>query len=258
MKPFVAQSLLGASLLGALFVPARANAQDARSFAEKGSLVVAADRLLPLISYSSATVTNTVAGQTFKSTDSASSIALLIGHEPANGLNPHTVPRIAVDYAVVNHLTLGGAFVLAFGLGASHTKSSGSTNETNDSPKSTVVGFAPRVVYYIPFSSSFGFWPRAGFAFYSVSEKAEDTLNSTVRRDSIWSIDLDPQLTWVPVHHLVVHVGPLLNAPLGGSRSVETTSTGGRGSTVSTSTTAYDLSIFHVGLSAGIGGFFDL
>ena len=54
------------------------------------------------------------------------------------------------------------------------------------------------------------------------------------------------------MQHFFAHFGPILNVPLTGSQSVESAQGG------STNTTSNDFSIIHVGLSAGIGGWFDL
>lgn len=51
----------------------------------------------------------------------------------------HTVPRLAVDYAVVDHLTVGTALPLAFGLGGSHsedrTQNGGTTSQSTTLPR---------------------------------------------------------------------------------------------------------------------------
>ena len=241
----------------AALAPSPASAQEANGLGEKGELIVTADRLMPLFSYSSQTLTVDTNGQTSKLSESSTSIALLIGREPSLAVNPHTVPRLAIDYTVIQHLTIGGSFVLAFGLGGTQTTEIGNNTSKRDTPKASLVGFAPRVGYVLPLGQTFGFWPRAGLAFYSVSQKRENTagngnVTTTTDTDSSWSLDLDPQFVWVPLQHFFAHFGPLLNIPFAGSRSTET-AVGGN-----TSTTKNDLSVFHFGLSAGLGGWFDL
>ncbi len=239
-----------------------ASAQEANGLGEKGELIVTADRLMPLFSYSSQTLTTNQGGVETKTSDSGSSIALLFGRDPSLAVNPHTVPRLAFDYTVINRLTLGGSVVLALGLGGSRTTESvqnGQTNESKtDADKTTVFGFAPRVGYVLPLGQTFGFWPRAGLAFYSISSKSEDTAGNnktiTTNTTSVWSLDLDPQFVWVPLQHFFAHFGPIMNVPLTGSRSTESEPANGGSST----TTKNDFSIFHFGLSAGLGGWFDL
>ncbi|CAN5920428.1 hypothetical protein BH11MYX4_BH11MYX4_10150 [soil metagenome] len=237
--------------------PGKASAQEANGLGEKGELIVTADRLMPLFSYSSQTVTTNQNNQETKTTDSGSSIALLFGRDPSLAINPHTVPRLAIDYTVIHHLTVGGSVVLAIGLGGSRTTEIGNSTQKNDADKATVFGLAPRVGYVLPLGQTFGFWPRAGFAFYSISSKSQNTANNgnvttNTDTDTVWSLDLDPQFVWVPLQHFFAHFGPLLNIPLTGSRSSERPQNGG------TQTTSNDLSVFHFGLSAGLGGWFDL
>jgi hypothetical protein len=237
--------------------PATASAQEANGFGEKTQLILSVDRLMPLFSYSSQTVTTTTGNAVVKSTDSGTSMAFLFGREPNLGI-VHTLPRVAFDFTIIRHLTLGGSFAFAIGLGSTHEDDAGNgVISKRDAGKTTIVGFAPRVGYVIPLGSVFAFWPRAGLAYYSVSTKtpgiAPGNLETTVTdSDSVFSLDLDPQFVWVPVQHFFIHFGPLVNIPITGSRSTETV-TGPR-----SDTRKNDLSVFHFGLSAGLGGFFDL
>jgi hypothetical protein len=245
--------------LAAVVTPSVALAapDDANGFGEKHQLILSVDRLMPLFSYSSQTVTSTTGNAVVKSTDSGTSMAFLFGREPSIGV-VHTLPRIAFDFTIVRHLTLGGSFAFAVGLGGSHEDDVGNgVTRKRDAGKTTLIGFAPRVGYVIPLGSVFAFWPRAGFAYYSVSTKTPNlgpgnNLITVTDSDSVLSLDLDPQFVWAPVQHFFINFGPLVNIPITGSRSTETL-TGPQ-----SSTTKNDLSVFHFGLSAGLGGFFDL
>lgn len=251
VAPFIAV----AATLSALAAPRTAAAQEANNLGEKHQLIVSVDRLMPLLSYSSETVKNENNGVTTKTTDSGTSAAFLLGREPSIGV-VHTLPRVAFDFAVIQHLTVGGALAFAFGLSAKSETEQGNVTRKVDAPTSTIVGFAPRVGYVIPIGHVLAFWPRAGFAVYSVSTKSTRAQgNNDVEAtdtSTVWSLDLDPQLTWVPVEHFFVHFGPLLNIPFAGSRSHEDVING------NSTTTKNDLSVFHFGLSAGLGGWFDL
>jgi hypothetical protein len=235
--------------------PREAAAQEANGLGEKHQLIVSVDRLMPLLSYSSETVKNDNNGVTTKTTDSGTSAAFLFGREPSIGV-VHTVPRIAFDFTIIKSLTLGGAFAFAFGLSAKSETEQGNVTRKVDAPTSTIVGFAPRVGYILPIGHVFAFWPRAGFALYSVSTKQTNRQGnndvSSTDTSTVWSFDLDPQFAWVPVEHFFVHFGPLLNIPFAGSRSHEDVING------ASTTTKNDLSVFHFGLSAGLGGWFNL
>jgi hypothetical protein len=252
----VAAMFLAAGGVLGVSLPGTAAAQEANNLGEKGELIVSIDRFMPLLSYTSETVTTTRNNVTEKTTDTGTSAAFLIGNEPNVG-SVHTVPRVAFDYAVIKHLTVGGAFAFAFGLGGHHEEEQGNVSRKNDTPNNTIIGFAPRAGYVLPFHKNFAFWPRAGFGFYWTSAKTTTTNNmgvdtTTTNSNFLFSLDLDPQLAWVPVEHFFIHVGPLLNIPLTGSNSVEV-ATGSN-----TTTVKNDLSVFHFGLSAGLGGWFDL
>ncbi len=255
---------LGAcALLAALAWSGRSDAQDAKGFGQKSQLILSADRLFPLFSYTSVSTTQTLNNNTtVTTTDKGSSFVLLLGAEPEVA-SIHTVPRVAADFTIIDRLTLGGSVVVAFGLGGSHnvdtTPQNGpKTSTSTDAASRTIFGFGPRVGYILPLGDILAFWPRGGVSFYSVRERQvvndnNPNNNTTVTNtDSILSLDLDPQLVIVPIPHFFFHVGPLINIPLSGSRSNEETN----GST--TTTTKIDLSIFHFGISTGIGGWFDL
>ena len=262
MNALMRLSLLSVGLTASLAVlsPRTASAQEANGFGEKGELIVTADRLMPLIGYSRESVDSTQNGVTVTQSDSSTSIALLFGREPALTVNPHTIPRIAFDYVLAQHFTLGGSFVLGLGLGGTSktetTQGGSNATQSTDAPTVTAVGVAFRAGYVLPLGQSIAFWPRAGLAGYSLSSKSTTTNNNqtstTSNTDTAFSIDLDPQFVWVPIPHFFVHAGPLVNIPIAGKRS-QTTDQGN--STVDVSN---DLHIFHIGLSAGLGGWFDI
>jgi hypothetical protein len=235
----------------AVSAPRAASAEEANGFGESKQLILSVDRLVPLLSYSSQTTTN---NQGLKTTDSGTSIAVLLGREPNLGV-VHTLPRVAFDFTIVRHLTLGGSFAFAIGLSGKHEEDfPNNVTRSSNAPRTTVVGFAPRVGYVIPLGHVFAFWPRAGFAYYSVSTKTDTfaqngtVVVTTTDSDSVFSLDLDPQFVWTPIQHFFINFGPIMNVPLSGSRE---TSAG-------VNTFKNDLSVLHVGLTAGLGGWFDL
>ena len=266
-------AVLGTAGVLCASAPGSASAQEANGFGEKGQLILSVDRLMPLLSYSSQSETSTQGGLTVKTSDSGTSAALLFGSEPTLAV-VHTLPRIAFDFTIVNHLTVGGSIAAVFGTAVEwyannpsdrpdyligelvNVNGNGTPVRKTDTPSRTVIGFAPRVGYVLPVGRNFAFWPRLGFALYSVSSKSDNVVANavvtTTNTDTLFSLDLDPQFVWTPIQHFFFNVGPLLNIPLSGSRSVEVEQ-GPR-----SDTTKSDLSLFHFGLSAGLGGWFDL
>jgi hypothetical protein len=232
-----------------------ARAQDAHGFGERNQLILSADRLFPFFSYTSTSVTRTNNGTTTTVTDKGSSLVLLFGSDAPEG-RIHTIPRVAADFTVIDRLTVGGAVIIGFGLGGSTTtKTSTNGNETeqsNDAPTRTIFGLAPRVGYILPLGEFLAFWPRGGFAFYSVHDRSTEENNNVTttntNSDTLFALDLDPQLAIVPTEHLFFTAGPLVDIPLSGSRKFES-STGSR-----TDSESRDLSIFHLGISVSLGG----
>jgi hypothetical protein len=258
-----------AILVGAAVVisSSSAEAADTRGFGEKSQLILSADRLVPVFSYTSASST-TLGPNTIELTrsESGAGMSLLLGRNVGINetfmVNPHTIPRVAVDFTIIPRLTLGAALAFGFGLGGSTRDESVSPGNVvvareSDAPTATVVGLAPRGGYILPLTNWIAFWPRAGVAFYSVSSDRDIIENNAVvgsrsDTDTHLSLDLDPQFVFVPVEHFFFHVGPLANIPLSGTRSQETTE-GPR-----TDRRSNDISLFHFGITAGIGGWLSL
>lgn len=232
-----------------------------RRFGDRGQLVITADRLVPLVGYTTRSITASDGDTTTTVTDSGASLALLVGHEPSFGAM-HTIPRVAVDYTFLRGLTLGASFVVAFGIDGTHTedrapKAGPRAVRENTLPGATLLGFAPRFGYALALSKDLTFWPRAGVAFSSMASQREETSNLGVTstatvRDTLFSLDLDPQLVWTPLPHVLVHVGPTANIPLTGAH--ETAFEQGP----EVKERSDDLTIFHFGISAGLGVWFDL
>jgi hypothetical protein len=260
----------GIALLAVAFSwssPAAA-AGHANNLGDKSQLIITADRLIPVFGYTYSSVTTTQNGQELTDSRTGAGMSLLFGRdfglaEDTVPINVHTLPRLAFDFTIIPHLTLGAAIAFGFGLGGTDKneflQGNARTTRSVDAPRATAIGIAPRVGYVIPLGDVLAFWPRAGFGFYSVSAKRDSVdqnnpNNVTTRSatDTVFSLDLDPQLAIVPLEHFFFHVGPLVNIPLSGSRSVKTTS---GATTVSVST---DTSLFHFGITAGLGGWFNL
>lgn len=68
-------------------------------------------------------------------------------------LTPLTTPRVAIDVFIIERLSLGGSLGLY----------------SNDLNNSSGAVFSPRVGYSFGFNQHFGFWPKAGFTYYSLN-----------------------------------------------------------------------------------------
>lgn len=257
--------LLVASIV--LAASSRAEAADgAKGFGDKGQLIISADRLLPVISHTYASTTETRNGVELTHSRSVTGLSLFLGRNvgadaDANvPINVHTIPRVAFDVSVIDHLTVGAALAFGFGLGGTvkqdNPAPNGKTTTQTDAPSLSAIGVAPRVGYVLSLTDLFAFWLRAGIGFYSVSSSYQRVNNNAVTdvkdSDTIFSLDLDPQFAIVPFEHFFITVGPLVNIPITGTRSHSET-TGANKTTLD-----IDLSLFHIGLSAGIGGWFNV
>jgi hypothetical protein len=74
----------------------------------------------------------------------------------SGGAWPHAMPRVGIDYFVINRLSIGGSLGLF-------------TLDSEFRGGNDFVGFmlAPRVGYTITFGSGFGFWPRGGLTIFN-------------------------------------------------------------------------------------------
>lgn len=261
-------ALAAAALLVATTSDAQA-AGHANGLGEKGELIISADRLVPLFGYTHSSVTipgNNNNGQIRETSVNASGTSFLFGKDVSSydgfgqPFNVHSIPRVAFDITIIDKLTLGMGFAFAFGFGGSVKAEqvigpNATRTTTVDAPTSTMFGIAPRVGYIIPLGDVLAIWPRGGFAFYSVSFKQDVTNNNNgvvttdKTTDTVFSIDLDPQLAIIPTEHFFFTVGPMLNIPLTGGRS-HTISQAGR-----STQDDQDISILHFGIHASIGGY---
>lgn len=243
------------------FAPREAAAEDLNGLGSKTQLVVSADRLFPFFSFSRASITSVANNQTRTIAESGASFGFFLGDEPALG-TVHTIPRVAFDAVIVKGFTVGGSFAIALGLSRKQTDETirndngvTTTVETRP-PRETIVGFAPRFGYIIPFTQAFGMWPRLGLGVYSRSTKQDivnnqnTVIGTQTDSDTVLSLDLDPQFVLTPLEHVFFHFGPIFNIPLTGSRSSEDA----RGPNTTTATS--DLAVFHFGISVGLGVWF--
>jgi hypothetical protein len=251
--------LATASLAAALLAPATSEAQEVHGLGSQTQLIISADRFVHVLSFNSTKETfNEDPNHT--ETTSGTATSILLGTDLAAGGTVHTIPRVGFDFAIIPHLTIGGGIPLAFTLGGTNKVERDQNNQTvtveTDAPSVTVIGIAPRVGYILGFSDLFGLWLRGGVAFYSVRTSFENQNNNTnvrvTNKDSIFSLDLDPQFIIVPMEHFFINVGLLMNVPITGSRTQENVT----GNT--TRTVDHDLTIWHFGASAGLGGWFNL
>lgn len=187
---------------------------------------------------------------TTESTSEWSSLNLLgtgvTGAVPGVGSFPwaNLLPRLAVDYELSSHLTIGGAAFLTY----STVSSEGLTGSAFG------FGLAPRVGYSLRITDKLAFWPRLGatLAYYSASP--EDAGGGSVRVTQstryvpLW-LNVEPSLVYSVDRHFAFTFGLVGDIPLlGGVTSKTTTSSGS-----ATTTTERDSTLTQLILAAQFG-----
>ena len=231
------------------------------AFGEQGTFIVSADRLIPVFAVTSNQITTDENGTKTTTSESGLSLSFLWGNNSSATGTAYNVPRVGIDYAVIDNVTLGADIFAYFTLGGTSevkTETAGVTQTTStDGPSTTVFGIAPRGGYILPINSLLAFWPRGGFSVYSLSNKqtvaaqgaTPKTTSSTTFTEL--SLNLDPQLVVFPISHFGLTAGLALDVPLTGSRKHEATPAGG-----SPTSSSVDYSAFHFGVTAGLLGYF--
>jgi len=259
--------------LGVLLVGSLAQAQaSGGSFGNQGQFIFSADRLFPVLGYSSGSVNEP--GQLgpgiskVSDSENQSSLGFFWGATPAfAGVgtagtvvpNVYTVPRLGFDYTILPNITIGGDLVVFFTLGGSGSSETylndGSTQTTTvQQPKSTIFGIAPRGGYVLHLTDMLALWLRGGISYYTSTSKTSNTNNGNTVNNSFnfdqLSLDLDPQLVITPVPHFGFTVGVTGDIPLTGGISETQSGTGGSSSVSS------HASLLFIGMTGGVIGWF--
>jgi hypothetical protein len=125
----------------------------AQEFGRQGTLAIAAERVFGLPYYEQVEVDyGPPPGEV---QDEWTTIGLAWGEQHT----PYTRPRFAIDYFVIDGLSLGGSLAFA---SVSHDR-----DPDGGDDDSHAFLFAPRVGYALPFGTVAGFWPRGGFTYAS-------------------------------------------------------------------------------------------
>jgi hypothetical protein len=212
-----------------------------------GKVIFGVERVAPIVTFQS--VSATASGSSTSVTDSKVSLGLVTG-SPIGGLDTfYMVPRFALDFLPTAHLTLGGSVWI-------YTDVSSSLNsggQSQDQPKTTYWGVAPRVGYLLPLGEMFAFWPRAGIEYHSLNSssvtssvgnattvQAGETLNQL-------AADVEANLVITPWNHVGFDLDVYGAIPITGGESSSS------GSSTGSTTSISELAI---GLTVGLLGYF--
>jgi hypothetical protein len=237
--PMLRSVLRAAVVLSAVLAASPALAAD---MGTAGTLYIGAERMFGL---SFNHEKQTPAGGTI--TNSHTDIGLLWNP----GLNsPYTIPRMGVDFAVIDNLTVGAGLGFWTSSASRKTEGGGATVD-QDGDTTTAILLSPRVGYIIGLSDKVGIWLRGGFTYFSISSSSPEQ-NGTKRTNSSngLAFSLDPIFVVSPVEHFGLFGGLMVDLPLSGKVKGETT-TGG-----STVTNETDTKFQNIGLNFGVLGYF--
>jgi hypothetical protein len=256
---------------GMLLWASMARAQvPAGEFGQRGEVIVSADRLFPLFSYTHFSQDQFVPGagnskqvlfsnQTSISLlwGSASGPSVAVGSDAAAIETFFTVPRVGIDYVLAHHVTIGGDLAIYFTIGGNTGSDSTMANggavvtSSNGNPSVLVLGLAPRGGYILPLTDMFSLWLRGGFSYFVASSKTttgagagQQTVTTTTNQ---LALDLDPQLVITPFPHVGFTAGVTTDLPITGGHSSDTTPANGATVTQSASS-----SVLFFGITAGM------
>ena len=234
----------------------------AQDFAQPGQVVVGAERLMGLYYDHVKTTSSVGAGEM---TTGTTSIGLFGTPGSVDSTNPGTLnggpmpsstPRLALDVFVIPGLSVGTSLIYLNRSGSQDTKATvlGTTlTQTRDTPTTSSFILSPRVGYAAVLSPNFAIWPRAGitYSWYKTTAKDTNAAGATTENKisaDITDISVEVMAAIVPVPHVVLLVGPVLDIPLGGGAK-----------SVNAGTEATDhpsVSYLSVGLTTGLAAYF--
>ena len=216
-----------------LLVPALALAEPEGPLA-RGRLVLGVNRLLPLVAYSSIRENN--ASGSGSTTTTVTSIAVF-GNPFSILQDFYNVPRLGLDYAVTDFLTVGADLFFYTMLAASRSSSAGTNTDTD---KLTIYGLFPRVGFALPISRSVTLWPRLGLTYAAATDSPPGNAPSSASHQL--AVSLEPMFLFSPVEHVALALGLAFDVPLSGS--------------VSAGSQSVDMAQLHIGLTGGLDVWF--
>lgn len=179
---------------------------EAQEFGSKGQLAIGAERLFGF-TWSHRWEKSIVPGVP-DHTDDVNGISLMWHPSPAQG--PYDSPRAAVDYFVIDHLSVGGTIGYIGGSIATTQETPAGTRTVSNDYSAFL--FAPRAGYAYMFGSVVGIWPHGGFTYYSYSQ------DNAVKGNG-FALSVDCQFVFAIAPHFALTAGPTLDLPLSGSQT---------------------------------------
>jgi hypothetical protein len=225
---------------------------DEQKLGDPGSIILSAERISPLLAFNSRSSTRDQAGTEVTETDRSTTVALFAN---PSAFSMYNVPRLAFDYSVGGGLTVGASAMVFVTLSAKEEVETGGTSRSEDSGKATAFGIGPRIGYVLPLASIASFWPRVGFSYTTLKVESPertvgtDTISSSTSQSQA-AVHFEPLFAITPVSHFAFTIGPVVDIPLTGTQKSESKRNG------VTTSSEFDVSYMHFGLTAGLLGYF--
>lgn len=208
---------------------------------DQGAVVISADRLSPLLSYTKSTEDTTNGS----ASESQTNFSLLWSGATAQDF--YDVPKLALDYGVAAHITLGAFLAATLPLSHSTTQTQGNGSAETDQPKTTALGFGVRGGYAMALTPKVSFWGRLGLSYgrLTTDDPGGNDASSTY---SQFALNLEPLMAFSLAPHFGLLAGLAFDVPLTGNHHQE----GTIGNT--TFSQDNDFSQLHIGATLGLYG----
>ena len=259
---------------GVLLSASVASAQNTGfGLGQKGEFIFSADRLVPVLSFTSNKVTFDNQNPNVSVSSHGSGFSLLWGNNAVFGFAGtrnaigftgggnstfYTTPRVGFDYTFLQNWTIGGDLFVFFTLGRSVTTTTGNTSTDVPQPSANAFGIAPRVGYIFGLSPLLSFWLRGGVSYYHAGTSIQDNAcpnDDDTSHLGLFGLDIDPQLVITPAPHFAFTAGPAIDIGFAGSASATTPGAAG-GNCNTTTTLSGGYSSYNIGLTGALTGWF--
>jgi len=159
----------------------------------------------------------------------------------------YSVPRLAVDFFIIDRLSIGvglGYASVSGGTDTRATNGNASVKVSTDLPSRNAFSFTTRVGYALMFHKLFGVWPRLGLTYVTASTNQP---NDSALTENGWAVSAEVMLAITPFEHVQILVGPTMDLGFAGNTKVKTVTPLG------TTETTTDRSANEFGIQAGLG-----
>jgi len=215
------------------------------NFGKAGQFAISGDRLIGL-SWESFSLDQNGG----KLTESNTSLSLLttpsyLSIGSFNAVGAYNMPRLSLDYFVIDGLSVGGSLEYFSISGHRKTEAAGVTTETGTGSSYGFL-FAPRVGYAFMFTDMLGIWPRGGITYVTGTFKNDN--GDETGSFNQFAFSLEAPLVISPFPHMGFVVGPALDIGVTGSAKNRNPNSG--------LTTSFDATSLNVALNAGLFVYF--